>query len=98
MKFPQWVDDPKHDNLQRTQARLSYLIGDAAARMCQNGSVRKLAERAGVDRTTIYYAIRAGEVGESLAAKLQEGAGYDADNTPILPAQYLRAPLEIPAE
>lgn len=98
MKFPLWVDDPKLTDTERKVARLRYMIESTATKISPQGSIRELAARCDIDRTTIYYAVRKGRITERLATKLQDGAGKDADGNYLLPRDYLLEPMRIACE
>lgn len=97
MRFPSWVDEPT-DDTERARNRLKYMLNSAARELCENGSICDLARAAGVDRTTIYYAMRKARIGTRLADQLQRGAGKAPDGTNRLNAEQLINPLGIASE
>lgn len=97
VRFPSWVDEA-NDETERARNRLKYMLTSAARELCENGSIRDLAHAAGVDRTTIYYAIRKARIGKRLAEQLHRGAGNSPDGVPRLHVESLTNPLGIASE
>lgn len=95
MHFPDWVDNPMLSDDDRARARLRYLVQQAAAKIDPKARITELTTRAQIDRTTLFYALRKGQIGQRLAEKLEAGAGNDANGKPILPAKYLTSPLSL---
>ena len=88
--IPHWVDKKARSNAARCSARLDYLLGLLAAHHTDRKSLRGLAEKIGMDHSTLSLYVRQGKFTDTAAAKMVEGLA-DANLT----ASMLIDPLSI---
>lgn len=88
--IPTWVDKGKTRNAQRASARLDYLMGLLAALHTERKSIRGLAEKVGMDHSTISLYIRNGAFTEAAANRI-----VTALKDPKLTAAMLMNPMGI---
>jgi hypothetical protein len=90
MRFPAWVDGPRKTKAQRATARLKFIIFSLSAGT-ERMSARCLAEKVGLDHSTISGYIRRGAFSPNAAAKIETALGRKT-----IRAEYLTDPLNIP--
>lgn len=88
--IPSWVEKGKTRNAQRASARLDYLLGLLAALHTERKSIRGLAEKVGMDHSTISLYIRQGAFTEAAAFRI-----VNALKDPKLTISMLMHPLTI---
>lgn len=71
MQIPQWVDSKKRRKAERASARLKYILVLLAAKHTGRQSIRALAERCGMDHSTISHYIRQGSFSERAAKRIE---------------------------
>ncbi len=79
MDFPTWVTEPKTKK-GKSAARLLYAMRYLAVRADARGSMRALAEKIGVNHSTLVLGIRAGKFKVPTAYKIVQALG-DEDIT-----------------
>lgn len=89
MKFPQWVDDPKHSDAVRASNRLKFILNFLCLQVGPRASVRELASICRLDCSVLSKFISRGYFSINSALKVEATFGK-----PGL-ADDLTNPLEI---
>ena len=93
MQIPAWVEKGLRSNAAKSTARLKFIVGNIAARHTGRASMRALAEKVGLDHSTISGYIRRGafspQAAQAIVSKL---------NDPTISATMLTVPLTLPRE
>lgn len=71
--IPTWVDKKARSKAEKASARLDYLLGLIAAIHTDRKSIRGVAEKVGLDHSTISLYIRQGKFSEKAAARMVAG-------------------------
>jgi len=93
MQIPAWVEKGLRTQAQKSRARLKYIVGNLAARHTGRASMRALAEKVGMDHSTISGYIRRGSFSDQAAANVV-AALSDSE----LSVAMLTTPLSLPRE
>lgn len=88
--IPSWVEKGKTRKEERATARLDYLLGLLAALHTERKSMRGLAEKVGLDHSTISGYIRQGAFTQSAAQRI-----VDTLKDPKLSVTMLTEPLTV---
>lgn len=88
--IPTWVDKNKSRGRDKASARLDYLVGLLAALHTERKSIRGLAEKIGMDHSTISLYIRKGAFTMPAATRIVETL-----KDPKLAVTMLTEPLTI---
>lgn len=76
MNFPKWVDQPRSKKARATN-RLKYLLTILAANATGRQSMRALAEKVGLDHSTLSGHIRKGSFPKKSATLIELKIGRD---------------------
>lgn len=90
MYFPPWVD--VKNQKKRAQNRLKFLLVQASHEAFGKPSIRKLAEHAKCDHSSVFNAIARGWFTDVMAAKIEKAVGPK-----LIQAHWLERPLDIEA-
>ena len=90
MKIPHWVDARKRKKTERASARLKYVLGVIAATHTGRQSMRALAEKVGMDHSTLSTYIRRGAFSVAAAQRIECTFGRD-----VVTCEFLLDPLSI---
>lgn len=70
MDYPKWVNEPGLPDEERTRRRITYVLKKAALRVDPRGSVTRLAEAAGLERSYLHRFLEHHRLSESATQKL----------------------------
>lgn len=90
MNIPAWVDKGKRSKSERCVARLKYVIGLLAAQHTSRGSARALAEKVGLNHSTVSIYVRRGKFSDQAAHTIVINL-----NDPTITVGMLTDPLSI---
>lgn len=93
MKFPQWTRRTGLTRQERSAKRLRYLIYRLAIEVCETPTIRDLGAKAGIDHSSISYALRTGRCTEDMAEKFEKAFGRK-----LVRKQDLVNPLAVESE
>lgn len=96
VSFPKWVDD--HDDpVERAKSRLTYIIRNV---LSAHGltSIRQLSKMCKINNSSLSKGMRQGQIGDSLAVRIEDHAGYDNDGNLVVTHRDLRFPLAVDCE
>lgn len=95
MDIPNWVDAKKRKS-QKPSARLKYILANLAARHTGRQSMRALAEKVGLDHSTLSLYIRRGSFSVSAAERIQTVLGAKEISAAVLitPMAYDRTVID----
>lgn len=93
MQIPAWVEKGLRSNAAKSTARLKFIVGNIAARHTGRASMRALAEKVGMDHSTISGYIRRGAFSEQAALTMVVKL-----NDPTVSVGMLLSPLSLPRE
>jgi transcriptional regulator with XRE-family HTH domain len=88
MQIPSWVDAKKRRKADKASARLKYILTLTAAKHTGRQSIRALAERCGMNHSTISLYIRKGAFSEKAAKRIEEVIGREE-----IAAEFLMNPF-----
>lgn len=88
MQIPSWVEKNARSKNAKASARLKYTLTLLAAKHTARQSIRALAEKVGMDHSTISFYIRRGAFSEKAAKRIEENLGSKE-----ITAAFLRNPL-----
>lgn len=93
LKIPLWVEKGLKTNKAKATARLKFILTNLAARHTGRASLRALADRVGLDHSTLSVYTRAGAFSEKAASTFVANL-----NDPMITVEVLTKPLEVERE
>lgn len=70
MNFPDWADCPNAEVGERRRKRLTFLLKKAALRFDEKARISRLAEKCGMDASTLHQSVRRLKITAATRAKL----------------------------
>lgn len=92
MQFPKWADNTQLSKQQRASGRLKFITMTLANELSVRGSMRALAEKVGLEHSTITKSVKQGYFSEKSAITM---AYHLKAQSPWLTVEMLTSPMEI---
>lgn len=92
MQFPKWADSTSLSKQQRASGRLKFITMTLATELSTRASMRALAEKVGLEHSTITKSITQGYFSDKSAITMVH---HLKQNSPWLTVEMLTAPMTI---